>query len=72
MITEEFEVLLYIKFTTLWPRWSGTSRGMIQLYDFITGTANNKNFIVIKHKSVKSWNFGNKKKDITFYLSELF
>jgi hypothetical protein len=36
MITEEFEVLLYIKFATLWPSWSGTSHGMMQLYDFIT------------------------------------
>ena len=62
MIIEEFELPLYIKFTTLWPSWSGTSHGMIQLYNFRTGIANNKNFIFIKHKSVKSWNFRKKKK----------
>jgi hypothetical protein len=45
----------------LWP-----SHGMIQLYDFIIGTANNKNFIVIKHKSVKGWNFRKKKKTLKF------
>jgi len=71
MITEKFEVPLYVKFTTLWPSCSGTSHGMIQQYDFIIGTANNKNFVVIKHKSVKSWNFRKKKKDVKIYLSKL-
>lgn len=71
-ITEEFEVLLYIKFTTLWPRWSGTSHGMIQLYDFMSGTANNKNFIVIKHRSVKSWNYRKKKNTLQFIWTNCF
>lgn len=62
MIIAEFEVLLYINFTILWPHWSDTSHGIMQLYHFMTGTANNKNFIVIKHRSVKSWNFRKKKK----------
>jgi len=28
----------------------------------MTGAANNKNFIVTKHRSVKSWNFRKKKR----------
>ena len=47
VITGESEVPVYIKLTTLWPNWYGTSLGMIQLYDFMTGTTNNKNFMFV-------------------------